>query len=187
MELLDRIRPAGKASEGAPPARRRRMRPPAELPVLLAIVGYFVFLLIGSIVSSDFGQQAVSGLSQGATFGSLGLALVLIYRATEVLNLAQGEMAMFSTFVAYQFDVLWGWNYWLSFFLTLILSFVGGLLVQRLIIRPVENASILTVVIVTVGLFLLFGGLALRIWGGVPHTFRGPSGRTRRRWSTSAT
>jgi branched-chain amino acid transport system permease protein len=177
MELLDRIRPTGSADEGAPPMRkRRRMRAPIDLPMLLLLVGYFLFLLIGSIVSSDFGQQTVSGLSAGATYGALGLALVLIYRATEVLNLAQGEMAMFSTFIAFQFNVKWGWNYWAAFVITLLISFAGGILIQRVIIRPVENANVLTIVIVTVGLFLLFGGLALRIWGGVPQTFRGPLG-----------
>jgi branched-chain amino acid transport system permease protein len=176
MELLDRIRPTGSASEGSPPARKRRMRSTIDFPMLVLLVGYALFLLIGSIVSSTFGQQTVSGLSAGAAYGSLGLALVLIYRATEVLNLAQGEMAMFCVFVCYQFNVLWGWNYWASFALTLLLAFVGGILIQRVIIRPVENANVLTIVIVTVGLFLLFGGLALRIWGGVPVSFRTPLG-----------
>jgi branched-chain amino acid transport system permease protein len=177
MELLDRIRPTGKTHEGAPPKpRKRRMRSPIELPMLLLLIGYFGFLLIGSIVSSSFGQQTVSGLSAGAAYGSLGLAIVLIYRATEVLNFAQGEMAMFSVFVCYQFNVLWGWNYWASFALTLLISFVGGFVIQRVVIRPVENANILTIVIVTIGLFFLFGGLALRIWGGVPVAFRTPLG-----------
>ena len=56
-----------------------------------------VFLLVGSLVSDIFAQQTVAGLAQGAIFGSLALALVLIYRATEVINFAQGELAMATT------------------------------------------------------------------------------------------
>src|ERR671923_60067 len=74
---------------------------------------------------ANFVQQVVIGLSSGAIFALLALALVLIHRATGVINFAQGEMAMFSTYIAWQL-VQWGLPYWVAFFLTLALSFVGG-------------------------------------------------------------
>ncbi len=74
--------------------------------MILLIAAIAIFLVVGSLSSSIFAQQTVAGLSQGAIFGSLALALVLIYRATEVINFAQGEMAMATTYIAYQLIAL---------------------------------------------------------------------------------
>jgi branched-chain amino acid transport system permease protein len=119
---------------------------------------------------ANFLQQVVSGLATGGIYASLALALVLIYRATRVINFAQGEMGMFSTFIA-----LWlidsGWPYWGAFFATLAISFVGGVLVERVVIRPVERAPAVTVVIVTVGLLIGLNGAAFWIWGGETRSF----------------
>jgi len=115
-------------------------------------------------------QQVVIGLASGAIFALLALALVLIHRATGVINFAQGEMAMFSTYIAWQF-VQWGVPYWLAFAATIALSFAGGMALQRVVIRPVESAPVLTVVIVTLGLLLIFNGLATWLWSGEVRTF----------------
>jgi branched-chain amino acid transport system permease protein len=123
-----------------------------------------VFLMVGSLVSDIFAQQTVAGLAQGAIFGSLALALVLIYRATEVINFAQGEMAMATTYVAYQLT-LWHVGYWTAFFLTLVIAFVFGVLVYGVLIRPVQHRSVIALVIVTVGLFILIDGLVTWKWG----------------------
>ena len=119
---------------------------------------------------ADFLQQVVIGLSSGAIFALLALALVLIHRATGVINFAQGEMAMFSTYVAWQF-VQWGIPYWLAFFATLALSFLGGVVLQRVVIRPVESAPVLTIVIATLGLLLAFNGFATWLWSGEVRAF----------------
>src|SRR5207249_12224443 len=94
-----------------------------------------------------FFQQVVSGLATGGIYGSLALALVMIYQATDVVNCALGEMAMFSTYLAWTM-LNAGLPYWVAFFATLAISFVGGVLIERLVIRPVESAPILTIVIV---------------------------------------
>src|SRR3712207_6255944 len=93
-------------------------------------------------------QQIVSGLATGAIFGSLALALVLIYRATHVVNFAQGEMAMFTTYIAWALMDN-GLSYWPAFVLTLAIAFVGGVAVERVLIRPVAQTSVLAIVIVT--------------------------------------
>lgn len=136
----------------------------ASLPVLVALVAIAIFLVVGCVSSSIFAQQTVAGLAQGAVFGSLALALVLIYRATEVINFAQGEMAMAMTYVAYQLT-LWGLSYWAAFALALVISFVFGVVVQLVVIRPVQHRSVIAVVIVTVGLFILIDGLVTWKWG----------------------
>ena len=142
----------------------RRIAGVLARPVSLALVGTAVFLIAGSLTSKIFAQQTVAGLAQGAVFGSLALALVLIYRATEVINFAQGEMAMASVYVAYQL-IQWGFSYWEAFFTTLAIAFVVGMVVQAVVIRPVQHKSVIAVVIVTVGLFILIDGLVTWKWG----------------------
>jgi len=146
----------------------------ASLPVLLGLAAAAIFLVIGSISSSIFAQQTVAGLAQGAIFGSLALALVLIYRATEVINFAQGELAMATTYIAYQLT-LWGLSYWLSFFLTLLIAFVLGAVLQIVFIRPIQH-SVIAVVIVTVGMFILIDGLVTWKWGADLKFMKAPFG-----------
>ena len=144
--------------------RKTKVSTGASLPVLLGLVAACIFLAVGSLLSDIFAQQTVAGLAQGAIFGSLALALVLIYRATEVINFAQGELAMATTYIAYQLT-LWGLTYWLAFFLTLVISFVLGVVVYGLLIRPVQHRSVIALVIITVGLFILIDGLVTWKWG----------------------
>jgi len=120
---------------------------------------------------AQFWQQVVSGLASGGIYASLALAIVLIYRSTRVINFAQGEMGMFTTFIAWWLVTDVGWPYWGAFFATLAIAFVGGVLVERIVIRPVENAPVLTVVIVTIGLLIALNGAAFWIWGGESRGF----------------
>ena len=149
----------------------------ASLPVVGLLAALAVFLVIGSLSSTIFAQQTVAGLAQGAIFGSLALALVLIYRATEVINFAQGELAMATTYIAYQLN-LWGLSYWAAFFLTLVIAFVLGVVIQLVVIRPVQHKSVIAVVIVTVGLFILIDGLVAWKWGADLKFMPAPFGTT---------
>jgi branched-chain amino acid transport system permease protein len=119
---------------------------------------------------AQFWQQVVDGLATGGIYASLALAIVLIYRSTRVVNFAQGELATFSTFVAWQL-MEWGLPYWGAFFLTLGLSFVGGVAIERTVIRPIERASVLTIVMVTLGGLIALNGLTGWIWGSDTKTF----------------
>jgi branched-chain amino acid transport system permease protein len=134
-----------------------------SIPVLILLLAAAIALVIGSLLSTKFAQQTEAGIAQGAIFGSLALALVLIYRATEVINFAQGELAMATTYIAYQLT-LWHVSYWLAFFLTLLIAFVLGVVIQVVVIRPVQH-SVIAVVIITVGLFILIDGLVTWKWG----------------------
>ena len=117
----------------------------------------------------QFAQQVVSGLALGAVYASLALAIVLIHRTTHVVNFAQGEMAMFTTFIAWSLNH--HMSYWPAFLLTLAIAFAGGVAIERLVIRPVENASPLTLIMVTVALFVILNGLAAWIWGAETRNF----------------
>jgi branched-chain amino acid transport system permease protein len=121
----------------------------------------------------EFVQLVVGGIAAGAIYASLALALVLIYNAMGLVNFAQGEMAMFATFLAFTL-IDHGLNYWLALPITLAIAFAGGVVIQRVVIRPVERAPVLTLVIVTLGLATLINGLAGFIFGYVPRSFPSP-------------
>jgi len=120
-----------------------------------------------------FIQQVVSGLATGGIYASLALALVMIYQATDVVNFAQGAMAMFSTYLCWSLLQL-GLSYWAAFIATLVIAFVGGLLIERIVLRPVEDAPILTIVIVTLGLVFIFTSVAGWIYSWIQKPFPSP-------------
>jgi branched-chain amino acid transport system permease protein len=156
-------------------AGTRRISTGVSLPVLALLLASAVFLAVGSLRSSQFAELTVSGVAQGCVFASLALALVLIYRATEVVNFAQGEMAMGTTYIAYQLTI-WGLTYWEAFFATLAIAFVAGIAVQQLLIRPVQHKSVVAVVIVSIGLLSIIDGVVLWVWGGDPKFMPAPFG-----------
>jgi branched-chain amino acid transport system permease protein len=122
---------------------------------------------------ANFFQQVVSGLATGGIYGSLGLAIVLIHRATGVLNFAQGELATLSAFICWTL-VDHGWSFWPAFAATIALSFGGGMLLEQTVIRPMRNGPQVRIVILTIGLLLAINGLDTWIWGGAVRQFDGP-------------
>ena len=104
-------------------------------------------------------HQVLSGLATGGIYASVALALVMIYQATHLVNFAQGELAMFSTYIAWSLMQA-GMPYWAAFFVTVAIAFVLGVLIERIVVRPVENAPILSVVIVFIGLLVILNSLA---------------------------
>jgi branched-chain amino acid transport system permease protein len=113
---------------------------------------------------AQFIQQVVAGLGDGAIYASLALALVLIYRATHVINFAQGEMGMVSTYIAWSLITHHGWSFWPAFVFTLALSFLGGFAIHETVIRPLQRAGELTVVMATIALLVVLNGVVSWIW-----------------------
>jgi branched-chain amino acid transport system permease protein len=148
---------------------------PGTATVVLVLLGAAIFLLIGCLQSANFAHLTIEGLALGSVYGSLALALVLVYRATHVINFAQGELAMFTTYIAYEL-MLHGLSYWTAFAATLAIAFVLGTVLQVTIIRPVQHRSVIAVVIVTVGLFILIDGVVDWIWGGNFKGLKSPFG-----------
>jgi len=111
----------------------------------------------------EFWMQVCAGLANGAIYASLALALVIIFQSTHNINFAQGEMATFSTFLAW-FALDRGWPYWGAIASVVVFSFVLGIFVQRVFVRPVERKSPLANVVVFIGLMLMFNGLSGWFW-----------------------
>ena len=104
-------------------------------------------------------HQILSGLATGGIYASVALALVMIYQATHLVNFAQGELAMFSTYIAWAL-IEAGVPYWGAFALTVVFAFVLGVVIERVIVRPVEDAPILAIVIVFIALLVIFNSMA---------------------------
>jgi branched-chain amino acid transport system permease protein len=106
-----------------------------------------------------FLAQALSGLATGGIYASLALALVMIHQATRLVNFAQGELAMFSTYIAWTL-IQAGLPYWVAFLLTLAISFAAGIAIDRLMLRPVRGSSALPMVVVFIGLLVILNSVA---------------------------
>src|ERR1700750_881804 len=124
-----------------------------------------------------FTNQVLAGIATGALYACMALAVVMIHQAIDHLNFAQGEMAMFSTFISWQM-MQWGIPYWGAFVLTLILSFVGGILIERLLFKPLAKAPILTNVAGFIALFAIINSVAGLIWDFTIKQYPTPFGST---------
>ncbi|MCA3132507.1 MAG: branched-chain amino acid ABC transporter permease [Betaproteobacteria bacterium] len=122
-----------------------------------------------------FLHQLVSGLAAGGIYASLALALVMIYQSTHHINFAQGEMAMFSTYLAWTL-LQAGLPYWVAFAATLGISCAAGMLIERVLIRPVEKAPVLTVVITFIALLVIFNSVAGWVFTHTVKVFPSPFG-----------
>ena len=111
-----------------------------------------------------FLHQLASGLALGGIYAIMALALVMIYQATQLVNFAQGEMAMFSTYLAWKM-IDSGWPYWFAFVATLAISFVGAVALERAVVRPFAKAPILASIIVFIGLAFIFNACAGWLFG----------------------
>jgi branched-chain amino acid transport system permease protein len=121
----------------------------------------------------ELSHQLMSGLATGGIYASVALALVMIYQATHLVNFAQGEMAMFATYVAWAL-IDAGLPYWPAFFLALAIAFLGGMIIERVIIRPFDDADVLAVVIVFIGLLVIFNSVAGWVFSYVIKSFPSP-------------
>jgi branched-chain amino acid transport system permease protein len=121
-----------------------------------------------------FLDRLFDALQNGATYATLALALSVIYKATGHINFAQGEMAMFSAFIVYVLSVEQGWPVIVAIVTTMGVAAAFGATVERFLVRPFERRNPLSIVIVTIALFLILNSLAHRIWFGAPRPFDSP-------------
>ncbi|WP_332826125.1 branched-chain amino acid ABC transporter permease [Ramlibacter sp.] len=124
-----------------------------------------------------FASQLLAGLATGGIYASMALALVMIYRSTHHVNFAQGEMAMFSTFIASLF-IQAGWPYWATFFATTAIAFVMGAAIEAALIRRLRHAPVLSIVVVFVALLVILHSLAGWLFGYAIRPFPSPFAET---------
>jgi branched-chain amino acid transport system permease protein len=117
-----------------------------------------------------FIDLTLNGVSNGAIYAAVAIAFVLIWRATRIVNFAQGGLLMITTFIAFSVQEATG-SYWLAFAVALASGLVIGAMVERVLIRRVEGGPPINAVIVTIGLLILLQAIAGMIWGGTPRSF----------------
>jgi branched-chain amino acid transport system permease protein len=110
-------------------------------------------------------QLFVNGLVVGSIYSLVALGFVIIYKATKVVNFAQGEMVMVGAYVCFGLTVQLGLPFLVSFFMTLGFSVILGLCVERLVLRPLIGEPIISVIMVTVGLSTVLKSLVQMFWG----------------------
>jgi branched-chain amino acid transport system permease protein len=121
-----------------------------------------------------FGQLLIEGLAMGACYGLFGLAVVIIYKTSEVINFAAGEMAMFSTFIAFHMLTIYNCPFWLAFIIALAFAAILGVLVEYFFLRPAKNPTLLGLIVITLGAEMLLMGLASWKWGAEQQQFSLP-------------
>jgi branched-chain amino acid transport system permease protein len=122
-----------------------------------------------------FLHQILAGLATGGIYACMALAVVMIYQAIDRLNFAQGEMAMFSTFVAWQL-MQWGAPFWIAFVVTIVLSFAAGVVIERVVFKPIREAPVLSHVVVFIALLAILNSAAGFIWDYQIKSFPSPFG-----------
>ncbi len=120
------------------------------------------------------GQLIVEGLAIGACYGLFAIAFVIIYKTSDVINFAQGEMAMLSTFVAYHILTYYQYPFWLAFILTMVFAVLLGIVVEFAFLRPAKEPSVLGLIVITLGAEMLLMGLAGWKWGAEQKAFKFP-------------
>jgi len=122
-----------------------------------------------------FLHQILAGLATGGIYACMALAVVMIYQAIDQLNFAQGEMAMFSTFVAWQL-MEWGAPFWIAFVVTIVFSFGAGVAIERVVFKPIREAPVLSHVVVFIALLAILNSAAGFIWDYQIKSFPSPFG-----------
>jgi len=120
------------------------------------------------------GQLIVEGLAIGACYALFGIAVVIIYKTSEVVNFAQGEMAMLSTFVAYHILAYYSYPFWVAFIITMIFSICLGMFIEYAFLRPAKHPSLLGLIVITLGAEMLLMGVAGWKWGAEQKAFSLP-------------
>ncbi len=122
-----------------------------------------------------FLHQVLAGLATGGIYACMALAVVMIYQAIDHLNFAQGEMAMFSTFIAWQL-MQWGFPYWLAFGATIVISFAAGVMIERVVLKPLHEAPVLSHVVAFIALLAIINSGAGFIWDWTIKSVASPFG-----------
>src|SRR5579862_6923540 len=120
-----------------------------------------------------FVNITLGGVATGMIVASVALGLVLIFRSTNVVNFAQGAMAMMTTYIAYAI-IRQGIDYWLTLVFALIVAMVFGALTQLVLIRPIQHRPPLNAVIITFGFLILLEGVAGAVWGSTTRYYPAP-------------
>jgi branched-chain amino acid transport system permease protein len=149
---------------------RRRSIAQSVAVVLVLLVAFSVYAIHDG-GTQLYVQRVIDGTTNGVLYGAVAVALVLVFKATRVINFSQGAMATLGAFLAFQADTAWGFPLWAAVLVAMAVSAVGAALLERTLIRPFDPDNHLAITIVTLGLFIALNALAGFVWGFDPRGF----------------
>jgi branched-chain amino acid transport system permease protein len=129
----------------------------------------------GGALSSQVLQLLLAGVSQGCVYALVALGFVLIYKATETVNFAQGDLMMLGAFFALTASVTLGWPYWATVLFAVAVMALVGMLTERVVIRPVLGHPAFTVVMITIGIGYVMRGVVTMVPGWGTETYQIPT------------
>ncbi|MCE5212791.1 MAG: branched-chain amino acid ABC transporter permease [Deltaproteobacteria bacterium] len=118
-----------------------------------------------------FEMLLIEGLAIGACYGLFGVAVAIIYKTSDVINFAQGEMGMVATFVAYHILTVYNVPFWIAFPATMVFAILLGMAIEFCFLRPAKDPTVLGLLIITLGAEMLLMGLAGWKWGAEQKDF----------------
>ncbi len=129
-------------------------------------------------MSGQLLQLTLAGVAQGCVYALVALGFVLIYKATETVNFAQGDLMMLGAFFALTASVMLGWPYWATILFAIVVMAAVGMLIERIVIRPVLGYPTFTVVMITIGVGYVLRGVVTMVpgWGTETHSLKTPFG-----------
>jgi branched-chain amino acid transport system permease protein len=116
----------------------------------------------------DFVRLTITGLANGAILALAALGFVIIFKATGVVNFAQGQFLLIGAYLVYQFTSVWGWHWSVAVPAAILVSSLIGVLIERLVLRPLVGESFIAVIMVTIGLAGIMSAVSLGVWGTEP-------------------
>jgi len=176
VTLLEQARPADVKSAGLREKFRSRAADIGGRGLILtgALVVILSIIFIAMDGAKLFWIRFLDALANGFIYGAVALALVLIYKATGIINFAQGSMAMFFTFVAWVLAREQSWPVWLAIIVAMVLAAGFGAAFERIFVRPFDPSNHLPITMVTIALLSILDGLAFMIWAADPKGFPSP-------------
>lgn len=164
--------PTGRRGRGGDVlAARRRRSATRSLGVVIALLAAFSVYAVIDGGLTLYLQRVIDGATNGVLYGMVALALVLVFKATGVINFAQGAMAMFGTFLAFSAVDAWGLPLLVAILAAMVVSAAAAAGVERVLIRPFDPSNHLPIIIVTLAIYLALNALAALLWGFDPRGF----------------
>lgn len=130
--------------------------------------------VLGSVTGVDIVQSLVAGVALGCKYALIALGFVVVFRATGVINFANGAFVLLGAYLTYNFSQTWGLNFYLAILLSMAAGFVLGVVLEAVVLRRLVGEAVFTVIMVTIGLLFILDNLTTSIWGASNLTLGDP-------------
>ncbi|MFP3905527.1 MAG: branched-chain amino acid ABC transporter permease, partial [Acidimicrobiales bacterium] len=118
-----------------------------------------------AVTGTELVQNLIGGLALGSKYALIALGFVVVFRATGVINFANGAFVLVGAYMTYQFFQTWELNFYLAIVLSMVFGFLLGIVLEAIVLRRLVGEAPFTVIMVTIGLLFILDNLVTAIWG----------------------